>query len=398
MEWNSQLRRLVSHNEDLKKLVEKGYAVALDSNHLIIRDIPYLNEKGELRIGAIVSKLDFIDQDHVRQVDHQIFFCGSHPCELNGRKIANLGGGTMTIQLASPDLIVERSFSNKPTKTGVYADHFEKIENYVALFSGPAMERYPDKKPYTFKEYESINHSVFKFNDTLTSRAEIGDLATNFNEDIIAIIGLGGTGSYLLDFLVKTPVKEIRGFDCDKYHIHNGFRSPGTLSENELGKSKAEVYQNRYENFRHGLKIESKFIMVDSEEDLEGVTFAFVCVDKGDSRAAIFELLIKMGIPFIDVGMGLNREDKEQIGGMLRTTYYSTQEAQRIADMKLAPMVDYPDDIYHNNIQISELNALNASIAVLKYKQIRGFYRDTDKFYNMLFDIGDSRNVGENEL
>ena len=39
MEWSSQLHRLVSHNEDLKRLVEKGYAIALDNNHLIIRDI-----------------------------------------------------------------------------------------------------------------------------------------------------------------------------------------------------------------------------------------------------------------------------------------------------------------------------------------------------------------------
>ena len=61
MKWNSQLHQLVSHNDDLKRLVDKGYAVALDSNHLIIRDIPYLNENGELKIGAIVSKLEFID-------------------------------------------------------------------------------------------------------------------------------------------------------------------------------------------------------------------------------------------------------------------------------------------------------------------------------------------------
>jgi hypothetical protein len=40
-------------------------------------------------------------------------------------------------------------------------------------------------------------------------------------------------------------------------------------------------------------------------EMLEGVTFAFVCVDRGSARAGIFDLLISRGIPFIDVGMGL---------------------------------------------------------------------------------------------
>jgi len=396
MEWNLQLHRLVSHNDDLKKLKNRGYAIALDSNHLVVRDIPYLDQDGALKTGAIVSKLNIIDEDHVSQTDHQIFFCGSHPHELSGQKIANLGGGEMNIKLLSSDLTVQRSFSNKPVVTGAYADHFEKIENYVALFSGPAMEKYPGVTPYTFKEYDSINDSVFKFSDTLTSRAEIGDLASKFKDDIIAIIGLGGTGSYVLDFLAKTPVKEIRGFDCDKYHVHNAFRSPGILSKDELGKSKAEVYQQRYEGFRHGVKMEPSFIWADSEGDLKDVTFAFVCVDNGASRAAIVSLLIKMSIPFIDVGMGLHR-DNGAIGGMIRTTYYPVDEAQRIADKKLAPMADYPDDVYRSNIQISELNALNASMAVLKYKQVRGFYSDKDSYYNMLFDINDCKNIGENE-
>ena len=398
MEWNSQLLLLVNHNDDLRKLYEKGYAITLDSDYLAIRDIPYLNENGELKIGAIVSKLDFITENKVRQVDHQIYFCGSHPHELNGKQIANLGGGATTFPLSSPDLKVERSFSNKPTGRDGFTDHFEKIENYVALFSAPAMEKYPNEaNPYTFKQYNCFTESVFKFNDTLTSRAEIGDLSIKLKEDVIAIIGLGGTGAYLLDFIVKTPVKEIRCFDLDKFHVHNAFRSPGKLDKEEFEKSKAEVYQNRYDGFRSGLKIEPKFILADSDKDLEGVTFAFVCVDKGYSRAEIFKLLLKMGIPFIDVGMGLNRE-KGVIGGMLRTTYYSPEMAQPIIDKKLAPMADYPDDVYKTNIQISELNALNASLAIIKYKQIRGFYNDNRNFYNMLFEISDSHNVGENEL
>lgn len=397
MEWNLRLHQLVSHNADLKKLLDKGYAIALDNNYLVIRDIPYLDEQGLLKKGAIISKLVDVGQNRVQQSDHQVFFCGSHPCELNGKKIANLGGGPMTIPLGSTDLKVERSFSNKPVATGRYADHFEKIENYVALFSGPAMEKYPAETPYTFRQYESIGDSVFKVSDTLTSRAEIVDLSARFQDEVIAIIGLGGTGAYILDFLVKTPVREIRGFDGDSFHVHNAFRSPGALNEDELGRSKAEMYQNRYDNFRHGLTLKTKFILADSEDDLKGATFAFICVDKGLGRSGIFQLLLKMGIPFIDVGMGLNRENGA-IGGMIRATYYSPGDAAAIVAKNLAPMKDYPDDVYKANIQISELNALNASLAVLKYKQVRGFYKDSSKFYNMLFDISDNRNVGENEL
>jgi len=87
--------QLVSRNNDIRRLVEKGYAVAFDSNHLVIRDIPYLDSDRKLQIGAIVAKLEFIDQEHVTQTDHQVFFAGSIPHGLDGKPIPNLGGWSL---------------------------------------------------------------------------------------------------------------------------------------------------------------------------------------------------------------------------------------------------------------------------------------------------------------
>jgi hypothetical protein len=36
------------------------------------------------------------------------------------------------------------------------------------------------------------------------------------------------------------------------------------------------------------------------------------------------------------------------------------------------------DDLYRSNIQVADLNALNATLAVVKWKKIRGFYRDLE--------------------
>lgn len=384
---------LTAHNEDIDRLLKKGYALSIDSNHLVIRDIPYLDNYGELNIGAIVSILNSIDQYKVGMVDHQIYFCGSHPHELSGEPIRNLGGGSVQLKLTSDDLIVQRSFSNKPP-SGKFEDWFDKIESYVTIISGPAMNKF-DVHPYTFRVVAENSNSVFKFRDTLTSRAEIGDLSAKLEEDTVAIIGLGGTGAYLLDFIVKTPVKEIRGFDLDWYHVHNAFRSPGKLMADELGKRKSEVYKQRYEGFRHNINIYTKYITSDSEIDLEGVTFAFVCVDSGSSRAEIFELLLKLKIPFIDVGMGLDR-DLGSISGTLRATSFSVESAQEIVNKRLAPLCDIPDDVYKNNIQISELNALNACLAIIKYKQLREFYVDDNSYYHTLFNIDGLNCVGEN--
>ncbi len=384
------LQTLASHNDDIQRLIERGYAVTFDNNYLVVRDIPYLNEKLELQWGAIVTQLEFVTETKVKQKNHQVSFAGGSPHELNGQVIPNMGDTQHSITLsdAEPLVVVQRQFSNKPSND--YVDFFDKITRYVTIISGPAMAKY-GVSPLMFKEYASASEdSVFKVRDMLTTRAEISDLVAAFKQEVIAIIGLGGTGGYVLDFMVKTPIREIRGFDADGYHVHNSYRSPGRLDVDELGRPKAEVYADRYENFREGLKLETKFIDANSGPDMDGVTFAFVCVDKGSARAAIIDLLIAKGIPFIDVGMGLSRRGGP-IKGSMRVTHFAKDRAADIRARNLVPTHDAKDDIYKTNIQIAELNALNACLAVILYKKYLGFYVDDETPYNLFFEVGDMR-------
>lgn len=397
---------LVSRNTDIGRLVDKGYAVGFDQLHyLIVRDIFYLDNEGRLQTGAIVSKFVDAGNDQIHPQDHTIFFAGGVPHGLDGKPIKNLGGGPTTLALSecSADVVVQRSFSNKPMRGGNFEDFkdfFEKIESYATIITGPAISLHGEEaSPLTFRTAESgPADSPFHFRDTLTSRAEIGDLTSKFKDDVIAIIGAGGgTGAYLLDFLSKIPAKEIRGFDPDRFFVHNAYRSPGNLHPEELGKLKAEVYQKRYGSFHKGISIKAKYIDATCAEDLNGITFAFVSVDKGTSRAGIFDLLIAKGIPFIDVGMGLDRK-RGTIDGMLRVTYYPTDRAAELRERRLAPLVDDPDDIYRNNIQIGELNAMNACLAVIRFKQLRGFYFDDELFYHLLFGLCDQSIRGRKEI
>lgn len=383
---------LANHNPDIRRLLERGYALRLDSAHLVVRDIPYIDATGALKWGAFVTVLVFTDKEHVQQQDHQVFFAGAVPYGLNGQPIPNLGGGSVHISLTKNDVVVERSFSNKPPAG--FADFFEKIEHYKNVVAGPAIEKF-NVSPFTFAvDVDEAPGSVFRFQDTLTSRAEIGDLASLLKSDVVAIIGLGGTGAYVLDYMVKTPVKEIHGFDGDDYFIHNAYRSPGAVFEAEFRKGKAEVYQGRYDNFRTGLFLHRKYIERSCAADLVGVTFAFVCVDKGSARAEIFDLLIGLGIPFIDVGMGLNRK-QGPLSGTLRTTYAAKGDGERVRERGWAEMADLPDDQYRRNVQISELNALNAALAVIRYKQLRGFYVDECPAQHLLMETGSLRILSE---
>lgn len=390
-------QKLASHNDDLRRLGEKGYAIAVDGAYLIVRDIPYLDGSGSLQWAAFVAKLVFVDDVHVEQDDHQIYFSGGVPHNMDGSPVANLGGGPHQLTLGNngADVVVQRSFSNKPRTTGKFESFFDKIESYAALIAGPAMSKC-NANPYTFRVMEAEQEpSVFKFQDTLTSRAEIAELSRKFSDEVVAIIGLGGTGSYVLDFVVKTPVKEIRAFDVDPFHVHNAYRSPGRLVAEELGKTKAEVYIGRYDNFRHGLVLRAMMLDSTSASYLDGVTFAFVCVDKGSSRAEVFEMLIVRGIPFVDVGMGLSLSKDGPIKGMLRTTYYATDRAEELRAAGHAETQDAPEGIYRTNIQIAELNALNAAVAVVRFKQLRGFYVDGVQGNNCLFDIRDLKVVSD---
>lgn len=97
--------------------------------------------------------------------------------------------------------------------------------------------------------------SVFKYADTASSRAGIAVASAKLELGKIGIVGTGGTGSYILDLVAKTPVKEIHLFDGDIMLNHNAFRSPGAPSVEELREkpSKAEYFQRLYSKMRRGI-------------------------------------------------------------------------------------------------------------------------------------------------
>lgn len=387
--------KLVSHNDDIKRLVEKGYAVSFDSNYLVVRDIPYLDEALELQKAAFVAKLVFATNEVVKLEDHQVFFAGRLPHNQDGTPVANLNPRAASLALSEKesDVHVIWQFSNKPQNG--FPDFFEMVESYVNLIAEPAIGKY-DVTPLTFRAPppDEADDEVFLLRDSLTSRAEIGELSAKFRNDTVAIIGLGGTGAYVLDYLVRTPVREIRGYDPDDYHVHNAFRSPGRVDEAELARKKVDVYRERYQPFRKRLVFSPCYVDRDSSALLEGVTFAFVCVDKGSSRAGIFELLIALKIPFIDVGMDL-RKIRTGLTGLLRMTYYPIEQAEWIRDQGLADLSDSEAGLYRTHIQIGELNALNAALAVLRFKQLRGFYADEGNQYQLLLGVMDLLTAGE---
>ena len=93
------LIELANHNEDIRRVLDKGYALRVDGGYLVVRDIPYLDAAKALQWGAFVAKLVFIDKVRVQQDDHQVYFAGSVPHGLDGKPVPNLAGGPRGIPL-----------------------------------------------------------------------------------------------------------------------------------------------------------------------------------------------------------------------------------------------------------------------------------------------------------
>lgn len=51
--------------------------------------------------------------------------------------------------------------------------------------------------------------------------------------------------------------------------------------------------------------------------------------------------------------------------------------------------------MYSTNIQVVELNALNACLALIKWKKMRGFYADSGYEHNTAYVLDDNTIVNE---
>ena len=81
---------------------------------------------------------------------------------------------------------------------------------------------------------------MFRYADTASVRCEIVTTSARLKLKKVAIVGLGGTGAYLLDQVAKTPVWEIHLFDGDTFRQHNAFRSPGAATMEEVARTHEE--------------------------------------------------------------------------------------------------------------------------------------------------------------
>ncbi len=373
---------LFSRNSDLKRLRDEGYFVQKQGGHLVMREIPYVDARREVRIGTLISTLTLAGDETRTPDTHVVHWDGDFPCHADGAPIQGISNANGAFDLGH-GLKATHSFSSKPE--GGYTNYHHKMTSYANIISGPAAVLKPGVTPRTFRAPEEEEEGVFNYLETASDRVGIGALTQLLAEERIAIIGLGGTGGYILDFVAKTPVREIRLFDSDEFLTHNAFRAPGAPSLQELREApkKVNYLEHIYSRMHRNIVAHDVTLGADTLHLLEGITFAFLSLDAGEAKRAIVKKLEAIGASFVDVGMGLEL-DEGSLGGILRVTSSTPRKRNHITQ-RISFVGGGEQDIYASNIQVADLNALNAVLAVVKWKKIRGFYRDLEREHHCTY-------------
>jgi hypothetical protein len=231
---------------------------------------------------------------------------------------------------------------------------------------------------------------------TAATKAGIVVANSKLEGPIIAIVGAGATGSYVLDFVAKTSVAEIHLFDRDMFLNHNAFRCPGAPALEDLGKKqqKVDYLTGIYSRMRQGIIPHDCFVDESSVEQLKGMSFVFICIDKGTSKRLIVERLEEWGISFIDVGMGIQLGEDNTLGGIVTATTSTAGNRAHFRGRTAFSDGEAANE-YSQDVQIAELNALNAALAVIKWKKLCGYYDDVTNEHYCAFTIRSNQLISE---
>jgi hypothetical protein len=376
--------RPTNRSADLRKLREEGYEVEIREAHVLVRHVPYVTASKEVKFGTLVSTLTLAGGETARPDTHVINFIGAFPCHRDGSPIEQLRHQSGE-QVLAPGIVVDHSFSNKPPQG--YTDYYEKVTTYVRIISSPAEALEVSATARTFAAPgEDEDDPVFEYADTNSSRAEITAISAKLRGLAVAIVGLGGTGAYVLDQVAKTPVREIHLFDGDTHQNHNAFRAPGAASRDDLQQTpfKTDYFKAIYSRMHKRIQTHPVLIDGDNVDLLSSMDFVFVCVDKGDARRLIFDRLEASRVSFIDVGMGVHAVDGK-LRGIVRATCSTPTMRGHVQGR--VPFDQGVEGEYGTNIQIADLNMLNAALAVIKWKKIYGVYDDLGNEHHSTYTI-----------
>ena len=127
--------RLISLSPDLRRLVDEGYVIQVNSGHLVVQEVPYLKAGGEVGRGELIAPATWAGDICAKPKDHVAWFHGEKPHRADGRPLKHIIAEGR--RESAKGVTVDFQMSSKPP-AGFYPDFYEKVATYVALLEGPA--------------------------------------------------------------------------------------------------------------------------------------------------------------------------------------------------------------------------------------------------------------------
>lgn len=389
--------RQINHSEDLARLSDDGVQYSIIKGaYLVVEAVPYLDNKKQLMFGKLIFQLNISGENLCPPADHTAYWAGEMPCNIDGSFITGLVNGP-SVKTFGDGIISDYFLSRKPVENGgMYKSYYEKVTQHINMISAPAKAIYPigcvRVKSTPILPSEDL---PFVYADTNASRANITGVSECMEHQKLAIVGLGGTGMYLLDLLAKCPVEEIHLFDDDIFDNHNAFRAPGAASLSVLNQqpTKVQYASAIYGNMKRGIIPHCQKIMPENISELDDMDFVFICVDSSDVRNMIANYLADHDKSFIDSGLGLESVNGH-IAGQVRVTTAISGHYEHLGEDLSSKGDD--NEPYATNIQIAELNSIAAAYSVIRWKQLLGFYGDTSssKDWSFVYCVSSNNIIG----
>lgn len=378
-----------------------GFSVTIDSNIVRATGVPCLLADGVVGTCTVETSFDPVSRKPTEQTGgavHAVKITVSEECDglvyhADGNSIGNhLGGDGKTWSTIS----IRRGSQHSPEEDVSASD---LIHRYAKQIVG-AVSAAGNSEATSFTTPEA-----FKIPNTFETRAAIGSVQDRIRDQRVAIIGLGGTGAYVLDLMAKTPVAEIHLLDSDEMNWHNFMRAPGAPTAEEIESlhkgclRKVDYYHAKYDSLREGIhphpvRVDNSSVFAEflSEHPID---YAFVCIDQrtdSDSprQDVVYSALSAAKIPFIDSGISITLADNTVTGAVTTSAYAAGCLTWKDAIPNARSTGILPG---YRNVQLPEVNALAAALAVMEWRRCTGQYVSRSTSFLHKFRLDTSRIV-----
>lgn len=196
-----------------------------------------------------------------------------------------------------------------------------------------------DSQFYIFDRISVVDHHLFFFDSSSDPNSKLpeqylrniqafGNGTTKLLQSLkIGVVGCSGTGSPLIEILVRMGIGELVLIDPDKVELKNLNRIINAkLEDAESGRLKTEMLETIISKMGFDTKVKTLpcniYDSVEALKDLSTCDLVFGCMDSIDGRHLLNRLATFYSLPYFDVGVKLIADGEGGVSDISTAVHY----------------------------------------------------------------------------